>query len=662
VTLLSQTPWIDGHGVFRLHLLVSARDPSKDTLDIMTFLRVLTRTDFDNAIVGKYDSVTWYDRYLPIDTLTPDPSGAGIDVDIPVNQPSTGSQQPTFEAQAGSAVFPIQIAVRDPNGIVEGKAFTTFLVWAAGPPAVTSYPRLLVTVMLPVTSPAEITAKSSLGPPVTPESQRLYSLGSALAANPTVPVTLETVPQTLDALRSGSVTDKATLAHLSAAVAHGSEVLPSTFSGVPVGDLVEAGLPYEADRQLSTGARVHASLLGAATGSNTWAVPGAVSGGDVAALLDRGMTGLILPDSDMSTLPPASTYTTFALSTRLDFPGAQGLTVMAADPGITQDFARAEPPVLAANQLLSELAMIQLETPGLLRGVVVAPPSGWTTSGVFYSTVLAGLAKNPLLSAVTATGLLSQVPHSGISRGLTDADPDAGAESALATDATDIHYARNELSGIAEITPRAAGEVAGLEQRLFVAESTGITELQRQLLLASIGTVSTAVTRQIVLPGSSSITLTSTRASIPVTILSAPSLRARVRLTLDSQRLIFQNYQPPHGTCTLTSPSSEVCNLTLVNENTTLAVPVQTRASGVFPLDVSLYSADGSLLLAHDEDTIRSTAVSGVGIALICLTVVSLAIWWIRDLRRGRRARSLVPAPIADGEPPGLAGFSVPNH
>jgi hypothetical protein len=382
----------------------------------------------------------------------------------------------------------------------------------------------------------------------------------------------------------------------------------------------------------------------------------------VAALLDRGMTGLILPDPDMSALPASSTYTTFAVSTTLGFPGAQGLTVMAADQGITQDFARSEPPVLAANQLLSELAMIQLETPGLLRGVVVAPPSGWTTSGAFYSTVLAGLDKNPLLSAVTATGLLSQIPHSGISRSLTDGDPDAGAESALATDATDIHVARSELLGIAEITPRAAAEVAGLEQRLFVAESTGVTEMQRQLLLASIGTVSTAVTRQIVLPGSSSITLTSTRASIPVTILSAPSLRARVRLTLDSQRLIFQNYQPPHGTCTLTSPSSEVCTLTLVNENTTLAVPVQTRASGVFPLDVSLYSGDGSLLLAHDQDTIRSTAVSGVGIALISLTVVSLAIWWIRDLRRGRRARSLVPSPLADGGPNGLAGFSVPNH
>ena len=167
VTLLSQTPWIDGHGVFRLHLQVNARDPSSDTLDIMTFQRLSTRTDFDNALVGRYDSYTWYNRYLPVDTLTSDPSGNGFDVDIPVNQPSVGSQQPTFDAEAQSAVFPMQIAVRDANGNVEGHPFTTFLVWAAGPPSVTSLPRLLVSVMVPVQSPPTVTAKGALGAPTS---------------------------------------------------------------------------------------------------------------------------------------------------------------------------------------------------------------------------------------------------------------------------------------------------------------------------------------------------------------------------------------------------------------------------------------------------------------------------------------------------------------
>lgn len=98
------------------------------------------------------------------------------------------------------------------------------------------------------------------------------------------------------------------------------------------------------------------------------------------------------------------------------------------------------------------------------------------------------------------------------------------------------------------------------------------------------------------------------------------------------------------------TPTSEVCVLTLSSQNTTLKVPVETRSSGVFPLDVSLVTPDGSVVLAHDRDTVRSTAVSGVGIVLIVLAAVSLAIWWARDLRHGRRARRLVPAPDFDEE------------
>jgi hypothetical protein len=70
----------------------------------------------------------------------------------------------------------------------------------------------------------------------------------------------------------------------------------------------------------------------------------------------------------------------------------------------------------------------------------------------------------------------------------------------------------------------------------------------------------------------------------------------------------------------------------------------------VFPLEVTLWTPDGSQLLAHNRDTVRSTAVSGVGVILIVLAIVSLAVWWIRDLHHGRRARRLVPVPTGENE------------
>ena len=84
------------------------------------------------------------------------------------------------------------------------------------------------------------------------------------------------------------------------------------------------------------------------------------------------------------------------------------------------------------------------------------------------------------------------------------------------------------------------------------------------------------------------------------------------------------------GKCRVPTPTSEVCDLTLTTQNTTIKVPVESRSSGVFPLDVSLWTPDGSQLLARDRDTVRSTAVSGVGIVLMAVAVVSLGLWWGR--------------------------------
>ncbi|HET6874435.1 MAG TPA: hypothetical protein VFH70_06630, partial [Acidimicrobiales bacterium] len=65
----------------------------------------------------------------------------------------------------------------------------------------------------------------------------------------------------------------------------------------------------------------------------------------------------------------------------------------------------------------------------------------------------------------------------------------------------------------------------------------------------------------------------------------------------------------------------------------------------VFPLDVYLYG--GSQQLGHDQDTVRSTAVSAAAIVLIALALLGLAIWWVRDVRRGRRPKGMVPSPDA---------------
>ena len=82
-------------------------------------------------------------------------------------------------------------------------------------------------------------------------------------------------------------------------------------------------------------------------------------------------------------------------------------------------------------------------------------------------------------------------------------------------------------------------------------------------------------------------------------------------------------------------------------------IEVTTKASGAFPLDVTVTSAGGGLPVASSRIDVRSTAISGFGLFLSIGAGVFLLIWWGRHFRHTRRARALIatdePSPTPSG-------------
>ena len=165
------------------------------------------------------------------------------------------------------------------------------------------------------------------------------------------------------------------------------------------------------------------------------------------------------------------------------------------------------------------------------------------------------------------------------------------------------------------------------------------------------------------LPGNTSVTLTSLKATLPLIVISDAKVSPHVRITLASPKLGFRAFRPPDGSCEVEGRTSETCDMVLHGPETVLRVPVVSRTSGVFSLDVTVSSPDGSLTLAAARDTVRSTAVSSVGIVIIVVSLLFLGIWWIRNIHSGRRARQLVQRPgddiddEDDGNGPGDGGI-----
>ncbi len=93
-------------------------------------------------------------------------------------------------------------------------------------------------------------------------------------------------------------------------------------------------------------------------------------------------------------------------------------------------------PVLAAHQLVAELAQIYYEQPNddTARAIVAVPPGSWSDDPSFVNALLGALAGNPIIQPVTVSKLFDSFPASTACRnacrllsGTGDAGLPAGA-------------------------------------------------------------------------------------------------------------------------------------------------------------------------------------------------------------------------------------------
>jgi hypothetical protein len=119
--------------------------------------------------------------------------------------------------------------------------------------------------------------------------------------------------------------------------------------------------------------------------------------------------------------------------------------------------------------------------------------------------------------------------------------------------------------------------------------------------------------------GVGSITFTSRRGSVPVTVNDRNSYPVRVRIDVASPKLDF-----PSGT-------SRVVTVGPPGDTTTFAAVA--RSTGTFPVVVSLRTPDGALLSRGDL-TVRSTAANLPALAVTIAGFVGLVVFYTRRKRK----------------------------
>lgn len=660
LALVDQTDWVAPGRPFALALAVTGPVPAGGLqVQVIPFAKLTSRSAFQQTLRNRVDTYPLgYPAPIPLSALAPDPAHRSA-VTLPLTVVSPGHPAPPGSPSPDrplvdlgpcgtdcGGVYPISVRLEDADSGEVVDELTTHLIFTDPVPGSL---RLDFAWILPVAAPPSLTAngRSTID---AEESASLAALARAVTSGPdNIPLSLVPSPVSMEALASSPrPADRTTLAELASwAAAPGHQTVARTYAPVSLAALLDAGLGNQLGAQLERGEQVVQHTLHVQASPSTWVTNEALSPDALGRLQDQPVQHLVLPETDL--IPVAEKYT-LVHPFLLAGPQLDQTAAVASDPGLAAHLTDDTDPALAAHQLLADLATLYYDNPSdPQRGVVLATPPGWRTNATLLTTVLSALAHGPLVRPVTLDQLFAQVepattdagggatalvrhlaPGMGGMGGMAGGGPSALPTRALAATQSRLTAF---FSTVGSTASPSTTTFLGMKDLLLVAASQDLGPSQRLQYLHDVEVAIDTQLDRLHIPPGQTITLTANRGQIPITIVSDAPYPVQAVLRVSSDKLGF--------------PKGASLPVELSRRSNTKYFSVQARASGDFPLTVSLVSPEGHLVLLDSRFTIRSTATSTVAIVISVGAGAFLLGWWGRSLLKGRRTtrnRRLVPA------------------
>lgn len=657
VALAAIPPWIEAGSAVSIDLRI---EPVTEDLEVVANIHPPTtsRTAFERSVAGEGLGPPLGTVAVPIDELEAGPVGTHrltIDLSAETTDPDLPSIPVT---EVGVHPLSIQLRVAGAEAPTDSLVSHLVVLNEDAPPA-----RLAVAWIWPIEVDGALAPDGRPAPALdeaVAPAGHLAQFTDALGNAPDIPVTLAPTPATIDAwtlLAAGSDDVSETTAGpegggpsvlatqrldtLRAAVALPSrQVLAGPYAPTDFTSLVDAGLETEVGRQLARGADVLRDVLAIRPDPRTF-MGSHLDAPTLVALRDAGVDRLVV---EPALLEPVFSNLTLARPFELRSSGRTfdtavvdaTLSQLLLPPDADGESTADQPSEAAlAQRLLAGLVTVALEAPGEERGVVVAAPATWNPSANLLVTVLQGMTGHPALRPVTVDAFFGRVDPAGgdtAARTLSAASPEG-----LRVPTDRIREVRRRIDSLVSMAGEDGSEVATADRLLLLATAAAPRSATTAVeYLEGVDTVIGEVAAAVRLPSEPSVTLTAPRARIPISFVNDSGSTLRVQVRLNSDRLLF--------------PDGETHDVELPPRTSTLQFTVEARTSGSFPMSVEVTSPDGRLLVGSLTMTVRSTAVSGVALALTVGAGVFLVGWWGNHIRKARRARR---AGVGPDEPPG---------
>ena len=520
-----------------------------------------------------------------------------------------------------SGVYPISLSIR--VGDNESSRLLTFVNFIT---VQTSKNTLSVSLVAEVSPALSQTATGEIS--LTDSTRTtLNNVVSSLNGDSGV-MSLRISPETLNSLAISSNPQDAELLGQIQVVLAKHQVLASTFVPFDPSSAEKAKLGSEFDKQLSRGIDILDTRNGdAVINPRTWFSTRPINTDGVELLARSGYTNLVFSPQAAQSFGALDSYTK---QYRADYAGdaTKKVSVAVADPQYAASLSGGNSnPVQTSMAIAAEIVAQQGELvvgqrQQLDHHLVVSTLDGSVPNPVLLNSLLVALSNAPQIT-LRPLGSIQRATEAS-----TPLTMPSGAPIDLRARRPQLQSVIDEITSTQTMLTVDAPQRMWWEDSLLLIQSSSLTADRFDTYLKGFRAQLRGFRASVSVPQSLTFTLSGKSSDLRLQLRNSATMSLSVLVTLSSAKLTF--------------PEKPQVVTVAANSAVDVIVPVIARANGTFPLEVVLYTPDGSAQVGKRiRLSARVSALAGLGQLVTGVALLLLASWWVAHWRKQHRAKAV---------------------
>jgi len=520
-----------------------------------------------------------------------------------------------------SGVYPVSISIQ--VGDRESSRMLTFINFIT---VQTSKNSLSVSLVAEVNPPL---SQTPAGETSLADSARtmLNSVVSSLNGDGGV-MSLRMSPETLNSLAVSSNPQDADLLGQIQLVLAKHQVLASTFVPFDPSSAEKAKLSSEFDKQLARGIEVLNTRNGdAGINPRTWFSTRPISTDGISLLARSGFTNVVFSPQAAQSLGALDSYTK---QYRANYTGdsTAKVSIAVADPRYAASLSGSNTnPVQTSMAVAAEIIAQQGELAlgqrrPLDHHLIVSTLDGALPNPVLLNSLLVALSNAPQIT-LRPLGSIQRATEAS-----TPLTMPSGVSIDLRARRPQVQLVVDEITSTRSMLSADAPQRMWWEDALLLIQSDSLNSDRFDLYLKGFRAQLRTFRASVSVPESLTFTLSGKSSDLRLQLRNNASMPLSVLVTLSSAKLTF--------------PEKPQVVTVAANSAIDVIVPVVARANGTFPLEVVLYTPDGTAQVGKRiRLSARVSALAGLGQLATGVALLLLASWWVAHWRKQHRVKAV---------------------